>query len=238
MVDRKRMILSFIALIAIVLFAVSCSGEKKPENVKKGDSNDIGIVTPKKSTDRVFDDKSVQELPNSESGASTFAFKVAGVFVSTDVVQSSVFEKLISSQNKTFSIDSAMQRNASTSLSRITFSPMGIAVDEFKTSSAVIAVVGLSFESSNDKVVSQWKEIRMTLSYENGWKVTDFVIGSLSGPAGNGAELSPEFLASWSGYIFPANELSSGQKLIFNQTQSGFGTVDENGVPVTFPPGE
>lgn len=234
---EKRLIFSIIALIAIAGILVSCSDEKKSEGSKKG-ANDIGIVTPTKKSEIAFDDKSIQELPNSEAGASNFAYKVAGVFASTDVTQKDVFEKLVSSQNKTFSIDSAIQRNTSSSLSRTTFSPMGIAVDEYKNSKATIAVVGLSFESSSDKVISQWKEIRMVLDFEKGWKVSDFIVGSLVGPKGDGVALSPEFLASWSGYFFPANELASGQKSILNQVEENFGTVDENGVPVTFPPGE
>lgn len=238
MSSKKRLLFSFIALAAITVLTVSCSDSKKPTEKTNSNAGNIGIITPKKNTNIKFDDTSLEKLPKSEAGASTFAYKVAGIFVSTDVTQRDVFEKVLSSQNTGFSVDAALQRNASSTLSRITFSPMGIAMDKFAGDNATIAVVGLSFESGSDKVISQWKEIRMELSYEKGWKVSDFVIGSLLGPAGDGSKLTPEFLASWSGYYFPANEISSGQKTILDQLEQNFGTVDENGAPVTFPPGE
>ena len=230
---RKFLIL-FSSLLCIVFILAACSSGTKKEDSKEVGS---GIVVRNPKTKTVNFDN-IDSLPNSEAGASEFAFKVASVVASTDVQQQEVFEKVISKNQIEISTNALVQRNKSESLPRITFSPVGLAIDNFSNQEAIIAIVGLSFESSSKKVISTWKEARLTLAYEKGWKIVSYDVINVQGPPTDGSELSSTFLTGWSGYYFPPSEISSGQKTIMNQITQDFGTVDENGSPVTFPPGE
>lgn len=211
-VERRslRILLILLSIGVIVMSLTSCSSDKSDESSK---DNDTSLLVRNKTTNT--DKVSVEGLlsfPKSEAGAAAFAFKVASVFVSTDVVQKNVFEKVLSDDSD-FSVSAAIQRNTSDTESKIRFSPVGIAIDQYANGKASVAVVGLSFETGNQTTAS-WKEIHMNLVYKESWGVSDFGIGVINGPITDGQALDPEFLAAWSGYIFPQDELTVGQKTI------------------------
>lgn len=231
-VFRKTVMVS--TLILLTLIFSSCSSDNQKE---KSTDSEAGLIS-RTAITKTLSTEGIENLPASEAGVSEFAFKAAGIIVSTDVQQREALEKIVSKNQTDISINSLLERNKSTTLPRITFSPVGLAVESFSPGEAIIAVIGLSFESSSQKVTSNWKEVRITLGYEKGWKITSYSIDNVQGPPADGSALSESFLIGWSGYYFPPSEISSGQKTILNQLSQDFGTVDENGTPVTFPPGE
>ena len=224
-------------MLVVLVLVSGCSNGKDKES--SSDPITPGLV---KSTQKKGEGSQgvagLALISDSEVGAKSFAFNIASAFVSTDIVQKDLFEKVISTSAKNISVDSILLRNKSTTLPRISFSPVGIALDKYARGYAVVAVNGLSFESASSNVQAVWKEIRMEISYNQGWKVETVLIIDIPGPQTDNKPLSSEFLSQWAGYFLPQNELISGDKSLYNFKPLDFGTVDENGVPVTFPPGE
>lgn len=225
-------VLLVVLLILICALGASCSSGDPKKDEKKSSSGLLDVPTDDDAK-VTFDSSKLETLPNSGAGANAFAYHVASYFVSTDVKQKDILQKLTAS-NGSFSIDGILERNNSESLSRITFSPIGLVQDSFGGNEASVAVIGMSFESSS-QVVSSWKEISLNLVFEGSWKVQSFNIGIVSGPPGNNTAMTAEQAVVWSSYIFPEDGLSPGEKTLLDYVSQDLTSVDENGVPLTFP---
>lgn len=167
----------------------------------------------------------------SEVGAQSFAFKIAYLFVSTELKSGDKLEKYMTEEARTQLLPGMIQRNKSTILPAVTFSPIGVASDYFEGNQARVAVVGLSFSSQTGIVTSAYKEVLLKLVFDENWKIDEFILSDVKGPKGDGSAVDSEQAAVLSGFNFPSDDFLTGKRPVVS---------DSFGLPTTqpFAPGE
>jgi hypothetical protein len=207
-----------IGMFAISLLLVGCSSSDS--KVSKKDKLDFGtkVTTVPKNGDGGSAVDSVSKI-KSEDGAKTFAYKISSVFVSTDVKELSGLNKFISKQAKSNILSDLTSRNNSTILPTISYSPIGVTVDNYTNQKTSVAVLGISFISGAGGITSTYKEIRFDLVFDGNWKIESYILSDVDGVTGNGQILDPTVSSLLDGYVVPSDEFVQSDRKVINSSK-------------------
>ncbi len=197
------------SLCAVILFS-ACSTTESKTDTTSSTSGKISFSGSKSDLDNrvISSDLSKSAQTNSEDAAIKFAYMISSAFVSSEVKNSVVLSGFIASTAEPGIINGLVARNNSQNLPSITFSPIGVTVDNFAGKSASIAVIGLSLSSSQEGTTSVYQEVYFNLVFEEGWRVAKFSVNDIIGPSGDNSKLSAELAAILADFYLPANDFN------------------------------